>query len=233
MSDRSTYVFGTVADSAGIIRHTRYGSEPISGGGLRAWKQVELDHEPGSAYAPAHPAPMPLRWGHGEDVGRVLALRRDRGRLLAVGELRELEPADLEWLTEKYGDLRFSSSTNNRRGAPLLIDEISLTPSPATNGLPAVRWYKLNVTGGNMPPWVKEELRRADKTEYRSRHELQVNDLDFRRDPYSDPDRYARDVGLIPGERTGRQINVGGEWVEMEYRPGRITAIGGRRVNRD
>lgn len=116
---------------------------------------------------------------------------------------------------------------------PLRIDEISLTTSLATIGLPAVQWYKLDVSKGNPPTWVKEELKRADKTEFRHRYELRVHDLDYERNPYSDPERFQRDVGLFQGgSAEGRQMNINGERVPMEFRPGRILSVGGRPVGR-
>jgi hypothetical protein len=47
--------------------------------------------------------------------------------------------------------------------------EISLVLEPATVGPPAVRWWKLDAVKGNLPMWVQEELKRADKTEFRHR----------------------------------------------------------------
>ncbi|HUG31446.1 MAG TPA: hypothetical protein VMM14_01025 [Acidimicrobiia bacterium] len=233
MRSHITYVWGVAADESGIIQHTHYGGKALPGGGLRAWKQVELAHEPASAYGSVHPAPMPMRWGHKQEVGRIVALRRAHGRLLALAETKELEPADLDGLTERCGALRWSTSTDNRRGDLLRIDEISLTASPATVGLPAVGWYRLGVSKGNMPRWVQEELKRADKLEFRQRHELRVNDLDYERNPYSDPDRYERDVGLVPGgQLEGRHMTINGERVPMEYRPSRIVSVEGRPVGR-
>ncbi len=233
MRSNVTYVFGVAADDAGIIQHTTYRSKPLPRGGVRFWKHVEHAHEPATAYAGSHPAPMPMRWGHNEEIGRVVALRRAHGRLLAVAETSELEPADLAGLTEKYGELQWSTSTDNRRGDLLRIDEISLTPSPATVGLPAVRWWKLDVVKGNLPTWVQEELKRADKTEFRHRGESRVHDVDFERSPYSDPDRFQRDVGLHQGaELEGRHMTINGERVPMEFRPSRILSVGGRPVRR-
>lgn len=88
-----------------------------------------------------------------------------------------------------------------------------------------------------MPTWVQEELKRADKLEFRQRHELQVHDLDYERNPYSDPGRYERELGLLPGggSRDGRNgyMNIDGELVPMEYRPGgRILSVNGRPVGR-
>ena len=113
---------------------------------------------------------MPMKWHHGETISQVVALRRAHGRLHAVARC-DLEPAELQLLTDNHGDLRWSTSTDNRRRDPLQIIEISLTPRPASIGLPAVRWWKLDVVKGEPPPWVREELDRADKTEYRSRGE--------------------------------------------------------------
>ena len=223
----STTVWGVAADQAGIIHYQKLWQEEIPGGGVRVMKRDRSEHEPATAYAASHPAPMPMGWGHGEEIGRIVALRRDGGRLLAVGETT-LEPHELAWLTKEYGDLRWSPSTENRRRDPLRITEISLTPNPATVGLPAVRWWQLDVVKGNLPGWVKEELQRADKTEFRFRHrgELQIHDLDYERNPYSDVERYQRDVGLIPSDRAAtKTMMIEGERVPVEYRPSRIISV--------
>ena len=237
MKTDRTIVWGLAADQTGIVKHTRTHSEEVPGTpvdrrrGFRVWQTVELNHEPASAYALTHEAPMAMRWGHKEEIGRIVALRRANGRLLAVGETEELEPSDLAGLTEKFGELRWSTSTNNRRDEKLRIDEISLTTSPATIGLPAVKWYKLGATKGNMPQWVQEELKRAEKTEFRFQHrgELKVHDLDYQRNP----NRFHRDVDQHPigGELEGRHMTINGERVPIEYRPaGRILSVGGRPV---
>ena len=159
----TTYVWGVAADEAGIIRHTQYGGQTLPRGGLRAWKQVHLEHDPRRRTAAPTRAPMPMRWPHGEEIGQIVALRRANSRLYAVAEC-SLEPNGLAWLTENKGELRWSTSTNTRVGEPLRIDEISLTNSPATIGLPPVRWWKLDVVKGNLPAWVREIApRRQDR----------------------------------------------------------------------
>ena len=130
MRKNLTYVWGQVTDPAGLIHHTRYRGEPIPGGGLRAWKEESFEVERASDYASTHPAPMPMKWSHGEDVGRVVALERRDGRLYAVAQTEELTPDDLEYLSDEYGELKWSTGTNNRRNELLRITEISLTPSP-------------------------------------------------------------------------------------------------------
>ena len=242
MRSNTTYIWGVAADQSGLVQHTHYHGQELAKsplrpkGGMRAWKTVETEHEPASAYANVHNAPLPMKWTHADTVGRVVALRRQHQRLYAVAETEELEPDQLAWLTKEYGEIKMSTSTNNRRNELLRIDEISLTPSPASIGLPPVRWYKLDVTKGNMPMWVKEELKRADKLEVRQRldRELQVHDVDYERNPYSDPERYKRDLGLVPGadsrEAPHGYMNLDGERVPMEYRPGRIISVGGRKV---
>jgi hypothetical protein len=231
MKSNTTYVWGVAADDAGIIQHTQYRGRAIPGGGFRFGKRVQLEHEPASAYGSSHPAPMPMRWQHGEEIGRIVALRRANQRLYAVAECT-LEPDELAWLTENKGELRWSTSTNNRVNEPLRIDEISLTPRPATIGLPTVRWWKLGAQKGNMPTWVQEDLKRADKTEFRSRKELRVHDLDYEKDPYSDFERYRRDVGLTPaGSLEDRHMTINGERVPIEYRPARIIGVSGRPVH--
>ena len=159
-------------------------------------------------------------------------MRRANSRLYAVAEC-SLEPNGLAWLTENKGELRWSTSTNTRVGEPLRIDEISLTTSPATIGLPPVRWWKLDVVKGNLPAWVQEDLAHADKTEFRSRHELRVHDLDYEKGPYSDFERYRRDVGLsVAGSLEDRHMTINGERVPIEHRPARIISVDGLPVRR-
>lgn len=176
MNGHPTIIWGVAADSSGIIHHESLIREDLLGGGVRVRRENDYAHEPASAYGPVHPAPMPLRWCHNEKIGHVVALRRGYGNLLAVAEC-ELSPDELQALTNEYGDLRFSTGTETRHGEPLTLREISLTSDPATVGLPAVSWYRMNATRGNMPVWVSEELERARKTEYRSRHELRIHEV--------------------------------------------------------
>jgi hypothetical protein len=79
--------------------------------------------------------------------------------------------------------------------------------------------------------WVKEALKRADKTEYRHWYELQVDDRDYLRNPYSDFDRFQRDIALIPDTRVGgASMKISRETVPVEYRPARILLVGGRKA---
>lgn len=225
------------ADKAGTIHYSSVEGKKLLGGGMRVIQHHEYAHEPVSAYAATHPAPIPLRWQHGEEIRHIVSLRRAHGRLHAVAEC-ELEPDDLRLLTEQYGDIRFSTSTENRRRDPLGITEISLTPRPATVSLPAVRWWKLDVTKGNMPGWVSEEINRADKTEYRSRGELRVHNVEpVVVDAASEYEQIGIDLGLLPPggyERRYTDQSIG-EKVEIEFsrHPGRIISVGGRPVRRD
>lgn len=227
MRDKVTYVYGCLADQAGIVSWTTYHGQKLPGGRFRASKSVELAHEPGSAYALTHRAPMAMRWKHDEEIGRVVALRRNHNRLLAIAAC-ELEPDELAWLTKEHGDLRWSASTDNRRGAPLKITEISLTTHPATVGLPAVKWWRLGAQKGNLPMWVKEELERAEKTEFRFQHrgELRVHDLDSR--PL-DPEQ-AQVEGRVVGGPLGYSRVIDGEMLPIETYPGRILSVNGRKV---
>lgn len=164
-----------------------------------------------------------MKWGHKDEIGRIVALRRQHQRLYAVAE-STLEPELLQRLTEKFGELRWSTSTNNRRNQALRIDEISLTASPATNGLPPVKWYKFGVSKGNLPQWVTDELKLAEKTEFRFQHrgELLVHDLDYQT-------RLLRDMETVQGRTTGEFLMVDGELLELEtYTGGRIISVGGR-----
>lgn len=233
----NTIVWGVAADEAGIVHHRKVLSESLPNGRLRVWERHETEVEPATAYAATHTAPMPMRWQHGEEIGRIVALRRAHGRLHAIAEC-ELEPADLQLLTDNYGDLRWSTSTNNRRRRdPLSIDEISLTPSPATVGLPAVRWYKLDVTKGNLPPWVAEDLARASKTEFRSRGELRVHNMEpVVRAAADEYEQMGIDLGMLPPGGYARRY--ADPWteekveIEFSHHEGRIISVGGRRVSR-
>lgn len=164
--------------------------------------------------------------------------RRPKARpwpLYAVAEC-ELEPDELQDLTEQHGDLRWSTSTRNRYGDPLQIREISLTSDPATVGLWAVQWYKLNVTKGNPPMWVREDLDRVRRTEYRSRGELRVHEVGSPTatvDAAEEYEQLGRDLGMLPGGYDHRYLDPStGEEVEVFCRPGRIIAVNGRRVRR-
>lgn len=231
-----TIVWGTAADSSGLVQHSRVEGETLPGGGMRAWKHVETMVEPATAYASVHPAPMPMKWHHDEDIGRVVALRRAHGSLHAVAEC-ELEPDELQSLTDRFGDLKMSTGTFNGRREALKITEISLTPSPASIGLPKVHWWKLNVIKGNLPQWVSDALVRARKTEYRSRGELRVHETEppVVRDAGAEYEQMGRDLGMLPHEYRYKEYSykdpLTGEEVEVFIRPGgRILSVGGRPV---
>jgi hypothetical protein len=180
---------------------------------MRTWKEDRYSTERAADYASSHPAPMPMKWSHGDDIGRVVSLERRDDRLYAVAQTEELTPDDLQYLSDEYGDLRWSTGTNNRRNEPLRISEISLTPNPATMGLWPVKWYRLDHSKGNPPMWVKEALSRAEKTAYRSRGELVVHERQpatHATDDYAALERHFR---LHPGEifysgALGRIISV-------------------------
>jgi hypothetical protein len=205
-----TIVYGTCADGAGIIQHRSTTSENLPGGGMRVEQRTTLEHEPASVYAAVHPAPMPLNFGHEEPIGQIIALRRAHDRLYVVAET-DLEPSELQALAGKDG-LKFSTGTDNLRGQALRITEISLVREAATIGLPTVSWYKLDVTKGNAPDWVRAELERAEtRVEQRSRRqgELRVHDL-----------------GEVPDVYEHR----GSEHLQVEHsrHPGRIISVEGR-----
>jgi hypothetical protein len=168
---RPTIVWGTVADSLGLVHRSHVMRQDLGGGHYRAWKEEEFKRETADAYASSHPNPLPMRWHHGEEIGHIIALRRDGEGLYAIGE-SDLEPDDLQALTDDFGELKWSTGTN--RLAPLVIGEISLTPDPASVGLRPVRWLKPGTGRGDLPLWVKEELGR--KVETRSR-ELRVHEV--------------------------------------------------------
>ena len=127
-----TVVWGVAADSVGAIHRYEDQTQKLPGGGVRAWRTESYEHEPASSYASTHPAPMPMLWGHREQIGRILSLRSAHGNLYAVGEC-DLEPDDLAALAGDSG-LKWSTGTNNRRHEPLRITEISLTPDAAHSG---------------------------------------------------------------------------------------------------
>jgi len=200
MRHNVTYIWGQVTDPIGLVHHVRYGGEPIPGGGLRAWKEDSYAREPATAYDSSHPAPMPMMWSHKDEIGRVVALERRDDRLYAVAQSEELTPEDLQHLADEYGPLRWSTGTNNRRRELLRITEISLTPNPATVGLWPVHWYRLDVTKGNPPMWVREALMRAEKTEHRSRGELVVYEKRSAVHVADDYEEMARYFRSHPGE---------------------------------
>src|SRR5919106_4489226 len=103
MNRNKTLIWGVCADSAGIIRRYRDSTEPLPGGGVRVQRTVSLEHEPAASYASVHPAPMPMLWSHGEQIGRILSLRRAFGNLYALGASEELEPDDLATLAGEHG----------------------------------------------------------------------------------------------------------------------------------
>lgn len=179
MNSKTTYVWGTCADQAGIVQHYSDEVTELPGGGVRVETRSHTDHEPAGAYARVHPSPMPMRWGHEGEIGRIIALRRAHDRLYAVAET-ELAPHELQTLAGEDG-LRWSTGTYGRRSDPLTITEISLVREAATVGLPRVSWWLLDVTKGNPPDWVRCELKRAEtRVEQRSRRQgaLVVHDLD-------------------------------------------------------
>jgi HK97 family phage prohead protease len=173
-----TIIWGTIADRAGIIEQHEDTVQELPAGGVRVQRRAVLAHEPASSYATTHPA-MPLRYAHGDEIGRIVALRRAHGNMYAVG-LCDLEPDELTLLAGANG-LKFSTGTDTVIGQPLRIVEISLVDEAATVGLPPVRWHKEGVSKGSVPLWVGAELERAEtRTERRSRSagELRVHDVD-------------------------------------------------------
>ena len=72
-------------------------------------------------------------------------------------------------------------------------------------------------------------MKRADELELRQRRELRVHDLDYERNPYSDPERFARDVGLHRGSSFG-EMTIDGETVPIETAGplGRVLSVRGR-----
>ena len=173
--NRETIVWGIFADGTGIVQNDSDRVETLPGGGVRVERRSLLAHEPASDYARSHPAPLPMCWQHEEQVGRIVALRRAHGNLYAIGR-SDLDPEELESLAGEHG-LKWSTKTDNRRGEPLRIVEISLTPEPATVGLPPVSWWKSNTSRGDPPWWVRVELDRGEKVEHRSRGELRVHEF--------------------------------------------------------
>jgi hypothetical protein len=210
-----TILWGVAANEFGVVHHESIVREDLADGQMRAWKESELTFEPADAYASEHPAPMPMKWHHGEDIGRIVALRRRAGQLTAVAE-SELEPDDLQGLVDEYGDLKWSTSTFPGRRAPLRINEISLTPEPASIGLSEVSWYKPGVSKGDLPRIVKEDLDRARKTAFRSRDVLRVYDVEA-----NTTDDFIRSAG----DWNPREIFYSGS-------PGTFLSVNGRPVRR-
>jgi hypothetical protein len=221
MNSRTTYVWGVCADSAGIVRQYSDEIQRLPGGGVRVETRSRLDHEPASSYSSVQRWPLPMNYEHEEPIGSIVALRRSHGNLYAIGEC-DLEPGELAALAGENG-LKWSTGTYNHRREPLRITEISLVPEAATNGLPPVHWYKLGVTKGNPPDWVRAELERADsKIESRSRRsgELLVHEIG----------ETAIDIpGSTLSDYEYRRVLDGLE-IEYSRHPGRIIAVNGRPV---
>jgi hypothetical protein len=234
MNSKTTYVWGVCADSAGIVRQYSDEIQQLPGGGVRVERRSRLEHEPASSYSSVHPWPMPMNYRHEQTIGSIVALRRAHGNLYAVGEC-DLEPDELAALASEQG-LRWSTGTNTQYGSPLRITEISLVPEAATIGMPPVSWYKLDVTKGNPPDWVRAEIDRADsKIERRSRrggellvHEVGETAIDIAGSTLSEYDRLGMELGLLPGGYEHRIDS--GDYGELEYsvHPGRILSVGGR-----
>lgn len=70
---RPTILWGVAADAEGVIHHSHVRRKDLGEGHYAAWKEDEWKLEPASAYAVEHPAPVPLRWSHGEQIGQVVA----------------------------------------------------------------------------------------------------------------------------------------------------------------
>jgi HK97 family phage prohead protease len=139
---------------------------------------------------------MPMRYAHGDEIGRIVALRRAHGNLYAIAE-SELEPHELQALAGEDG-LRWSTGTYGRRDDPLTITELSLVREAATVALPPVQWHKERVSRGNLPQWVASELERAAKAEHRSRGELRVHEVGL--DAVGEYEQVGRDLQLLGGE---------------------------------
>lgn len=76
VSSKPTIIWGVAADSLGLVYRSRVPREDLGGGHYRAYKDDEFKRDTADAHASVHPAPMPMRWHHGEDIGRIVALRR-------------------------------------------------------------------------------------------------------------------------------------------------------------
>lgn len=85
MNTKSTIVWGVVADGSGIVQNDTDRVETLPGGGVRVERRSLLAHEPASDYARTHPAPMPMRWQHGVEIGRIVALRRAQATCMPWG----------------------------------------------------------------------------------------------------------------------------------------------------
>jgi hypothetical protein len=166
-----TIVWGTVADQYGYGHWSGVEAETLPDGRFVAHRVDEWATEPVDAYAPEHPVPM--RWCHDEDIGRVLALRRMDGKLFAVAEC-QLSPADLDALTVEHGDLRWPTGTRRVGRGPLVLRECSLTSRPASVGLHPVRWHRAGVSLGNVPEWVAADVERGRRDMNRRRDVLEV-----------------------------------------------------------
>ena len=129
---------GTFADSCGIVEYVSEVAVKDDRGRVSVTRYRELEHAPASRYSTCQPSPIPVRWRHRDEIGRVVLLERRGGQLGAVAVL----PGPAEFFTDGGVELFWSSGTaDDRSSAGLKIRELSLTPSPATNGLAPVRFF--------------------------------------------------------------------------------------------
>jgi HK97 family phage prohead protease len=174
----ATSVFGTVADELGMVHWVEYERiSPTSG------RKIDIyATDPTDSYAAAHPAPIPVKWGHGDVIGQVKSLVKSSGKLHALAEV-DLAMDELEALADG-GSLRWSSGSIQRRpDDPWTITELSLTTRPASVGLPEVRRWPCRIH--DVKAWAATSstvLHRAvdlaREYRYSSAKEMVVVDLD-------------------------------------------------------
>jgi hypothetical protein len=216
----TTVVWGCVADSYGLWRQRHVEADRTADGRFVARQLEEWGADPADAYAASHPAPVAMKWRHGDGIGTVIALRSMNDKLFAVAEC-ELSPAELSGLAAMYGPLRWSPGTSRTRGGPLTLTECSLTPQPASIGLSPVSWHRHRVSKGNPPAWVVADIKRGRHDALRHRARLEVYE---RTGHWLASEEEAADAHMRHADDRYRH-----DPRELHYgAAGRILAVGGR-----
>ena len=213
----TTIVWGALADALGHYHQRHVEGETTADGRFVARCVEEWGADPADAYASTHPAPMAMKWRHGDDIGRVIALRSMHDKLFAIAEC-ELAPGELAALDAELGALRWSAGTRQVGRGSLELRECSLTPQPASVGLAAVSWHRAGVSRGNMPSWVVADVtrgradmnRRRDTVEVYERTGSWLTSEAEAADAYirGSADRYRHNPREIHYSSPGRIINV-------------------------
>ena len=226
-------VIGVACDSLGLC--TNRSSGWIDKSRNIAYENVEHYATPSSAFHVTKDH-LIVDWGHdGKPIGQVAHLELDHGNLWAVAEI------DVERCGGIAADLTSQSvywspasiDTRSAHGVDAELLALGLTPSPATNALPAVTLFAgdlervTRLASGRLLPRL---VRALEARRHRHRGEpLRILDLDA--PPPSRDDRGSReprgDLELAPRSNSGRFITVEGRRVEVEHSApvGRVLSV--------